>query len=154
LQPATSFIYPEPKGVVLIISPWNYPFQLAISPLVGAIAAGNCTVLKLSNKSKETTTIITRMINDIFPRDYISVVTRRGFAVVTSVISDNRYNQVFFTGSVNAGRNIYELAAKPLTTVTLELGGKSPAIVHEDGDLDLAAKRITWAKFYNCGQTC
>lgn len=154
LQPAISFIYPEPKGLVLIISPWNYPFQLAISPLVGAIAAGNCVVLKPSNKSKETEKIIEKIINEIYPSHYVSVVRGSGSEVVSPLIENNSFDHIFFTGSVEVGKKIMESAAKHLSPVTLELGGKSPVIVHEDADIENAAKRITWAKFYNCGQTC
>ena len=154
LQPATSFIYPEPKGVVLIISPWNYPFQLAISPLIGAMAAGNCILLKPSNQSKETAKIIEMIIHETFSHNYISVVKGPGSQIVTPLIENNRFDHIFFTGSVHVGKRILKLSAKDLTPVTLELGGKSPTIVHEDADIDLAAKRITWAKFYNCGQTC
>ncbi len=154
LQPATSYIYPEPRGVVLIISPWNYPFQLAISPLIGAIAAGNCAVLKPSNQSKETEKIISKIIHEAFPHNYISVVEGPGSETVVPLIENYRFDHIFFTGSVNVGKKILELSAKHLTPVTLELGGKSPTIVHKDGDIDMAAKRITWAKFYNAGQTC
>ena len=154
LQPATSFIYPEPKGIVLIISPWNYPFQLAMSPLVGAIAAGNCVVLKPSNKSKETETVIEKIIDEIYPDNYISIVRGPGSKVVRPLIENNRFDHIFFTGSVNIGKKIMEQASKDLSPITLELGGKSPLIVHEDADIDNAAKRITWAKYYNCGQTC
>lgn len=154
LQPASSYIYPEPKGVVLIVSPWNYPFQLTISPLIGAIAAGNCVVLKPSNQSKKTEEIIAKLISSVFPNNYISVLLGPGSKTVTPLVEDYRFDHIFFTGSVNAGRKILEVAAKYLTPVTLELGGKSPTIVHEDADIDKAAKRITWAKFYNAGQTC
>lgn len=154
LQPGKSFVYPEPKGVVLIISPWNYPFQLAMSPLVGAIAAGNCVLLKPSNKTKETETIIAILIFKAFLKNYVSVVRGPGSEVVPSLIENHRFDHIFFTGSVDVGRTILKHASKYPTPVTLELGGKSPVIVHEDCDVDLAAKRITWAKFYNCGQTC
>lgn len=154
LQPANSFIYPEPKGVVLIISPWNYPFQLAISPLIGAIAAGNCAILKPSNQSKETEKIISKIIREAFSDNYISVVEGPGSEAVTPLIENYRFDHIFFTGSVNVGKKILELSAKHLTPVTLELGGKSPTIVYKDADIDIAAKRITWAKFYNAGQTC
>lgn len=154
LQPASSYIYPEPRGVVLIVSPWNYPFQLAISPLIGAIAAGNCVILKPSNQSKETEKILSKIINDTFKDNYISVVEGPGSEVVLPLIENYRFDHIFFTGSVNVGKKILELSAKHLTPVTLELGGKSPTIVHEDADIDIAAKRITWAKFYNAGQTC
>lgn len=154
LQPASSYIYPEPKGVVLIISPWNYPFQLAISPLVGAIAAGNCVVLKPSNQAKETEKIITKIIEETFPDNYISVVTGPGAETINPLIKEYRFDHIFFTGSVAAGRNVLNLASQHITPVTLELGGKSPTIVTEDADIDMAAKRIIWAKFYNAGQTC
>lgn len=154
LQPANSYIYLEPKGIVLIISPWNYPFQLAISPLIGAIAAGNCVVLKPSNQSKETENIIWKIISEVFPDNYISVIKGPGSDTVTPLIENYRFDHIFFTGSVSVGKKILELAAKHLTPVTLELGGKSPTIVHEDAEVDIAAKRIAWAKFYNAGQTC
>lgn len=154
LQPASSYIYPEPKGVVLIISPWNYPFQLAISPLIGAIAAGNCIVLKPSNQSKETEKILEKIITKAFSDNYISVITGPGSTTVKPLIQSYRFDHIFFTGSVNVGKEILSLAAEHLTTTTLELGGKSPTIVHEDADMDIAAKRIAWAKFYNAGQTC
>lgn len=154
LQPATSYIHPEPKGVVLIISPWNYPFQLTFSPLIGAIAAGNCIILKPSNQSKATEQIIESIINESFSPNYISVVKGSGSEVVPALITNHRFDHIFFTGSLEVGKEILKLSANHLSPVTLELGGKSPVIVHEDADLNLAAKRITWAKFYNCGQTC
>lgn len=154
LQPAKSFIYPEPKGIVFIISPWNYPFQLAMSPLVGAIAAGNCALLKASNKSKESVTIIEKIIGENFSDNYISTIKGSGSEVVNPLIKKYRFDHIFFTGSVRIGKEIMGLAAKHLSPVTLELGGKSSVIVHKDADIDNAAKRIAWAKFYNCGQTC
>lgn len=154
LQPGSSHIYPEPKGVILIISPWNYPFQLAISPLIGAIAAGNCAIIKPSNKSINTQNIISKIISEAFDFDYISVVEGPGNTTVNPLIKQNRFDHIFFTGSVEVGKKILELSAKHITTVTLELGGKSPAIVHKDADIAIAAKRITWAKFFNVGQTC
>lgn len=154
LLPAISYIYPEPKGVVLIVSPWNYPFQLMMSPLIGAIAAGNCAVLKPSNKSIRTQYIISKIIEETFDPNYISVVEGPGSATVNPLIENYRFDHIFFTGSVKVGKVILELAAKHLTPVTLELGGKSPAIIHADCDIDIAAKRIAWSKFYNVGQTC
>lgn len=154
LLPSISYIYPEPKGVVLIISPWNYPFQLVISPLIGAIAAGNCAVLKPSNKSIRTQYIIKKIIEETFESNYISVVEGPGSTTVNPLIENYNFDHIFFTGSVNVGKHIVELAARHLSTVTLELGGKSPAIIHSDSDIDIAAKRIAWAKFYNNGQTC
>ena len=154
LLPAISYIYSEPKGVVLIVAPWNYPFQLIMSPLIGAIAAGNCAVLKPSNKSIRTQHIISKIIEDTFDENYISFVEGHGSSTVNPLIENYRFDHIFFTGSVNVGKIILELAAKHLTTVTLELGGKSPAIIHSDSDIDIAAKRIAWSKFYNVGQTC
>ena len=154
LHPAKSLIYPEPKGVILIISPWNYPFQLAISPLIGAIAAGNCAIVKPSNKSINTQKMITKIIGEAFESNYISVVEGPGSTTVNPLIELYRFDHIFFTGSVGVGQKILELSAKHLTTVTLELGGKSPTIVHKDADIDKAARRITWAKFFNAGQTC
>ncbi len=154
LQPAKSYIYHQPKGVVLIISPWNYPFQLTMSPLVGAIAAGNCVVLKPSNEAKETAKIIEDIIKNTFPEEYISTIQGPGSQVVAKLIESFRFDHIFFTGSAQVGRQILSQVADELIPVTLELGGKSPLIVHKDADIDLAAKRITWAKFYNAGQTC
>lgn len=154
LQVGTSRIYPQPKGVVLIISPWNYPFQLTISPLIGAIAAGNCVVLKASNQSRQTQNIIAKIIGECFDSNYISLVEGPGSKVVSPLIENYRFDHIFFTGSVPVGREILQLAANHLTPVSLELGGKSPALVHEDANIDRAAKKITWGKFYNLGQTC
>lgn len=154
LIPSKSYILPEPKGVVFIISPWNYPFQLSISPLIGSIAAGNCAILKPSNQSKHTEVIINKVIEETFPEDYISVVRGSGSSVVEPLIANYRFDHIFFTGSVNIGKKILECAAKHLTPTTLELGGKSPSIVCKDADLEEAAKKITWAKYYNLGQTC
>lgn len=153
LSPAKSLIYSHPKGVVLIISPWNYPFQLMISPLIGAIAAGNCAILKPSSQSKNTQGIIAKLIGDNFKRDYIAVVEGSG-SVTNPLIENHRLDHIFFTGSISAGKEVSIMAAKQLTPVTLELGGKSPTIVHSDADIDSAGKRITWAKFFNVGQTC
>lgn len=149
-----SYIFPEPKGVVFIISPWNYPFQLAISPLIGAIAAGNCAVVKPSNKSEATDAIIAKLIGETFDDNYISVVRGPGSEVVEPLIDNYRFDHIFFTGSIGVGKKILKHAAKHLTPTTLELGGKSPSIVFKDADLDEAAKKITWAKYYNLGQTC
>lgn len=154
LQPARSFIYPVPKGVVLIISPWNYPFQLAISPLIGAIAAGNCVLLKPSHKSSNVEKVISRLIEETFDKNYISIIEGPGSQTIDSLLEEYRFDHIFFTGSVMVGKKIMKLASKNLTTVTLELGGKSPTIVHHDADIELAARKITWAKFYNAGQTC
>lgn len=150
---AKSQIYPHPKGVVLIISPWNYPFQLLMSPLVGAIAAGNCAIVKPSSQSQNTQRIISKIIGENFDTNYIAVIEGPGSAI-DSLIQNHRLDHIFFTGSVDVGKKISQMAASHLTPLTLELGGKSPAIVHKDSNLDMAAKRITWAKFFNLGQTC
>lgn len=154
LFPSKSYIVPEPKGVVFIISPWNYPFQLSISPLIGAIAAGNCAVLKPSNQSKATEEIISRLLSEIFDPNYISVLRGSGSKVVEPLIDNYSFDHIFFTGSVDVGKKILKHSAKHLTPTTLELGGKSPSIVFKDADLDQAAKKIAWAKYYNLGQTC
>lgn len=150
--PSKSFIYPEPYGVVLIMSPWNYPFQLTIAPLVGAICAGNCVVVKPSAYSPNTTRVMAGMIKELFPAEYITVV--EGGREANQALLDEKFDYIFFTGSVNVGRYVMEKASAHLTPVSLELGGKSPCIVDETADLKLAAKRIVWGKFLNSGQTC
>lgn len=149
---ARSYIYQQPYGVVLIMSPWNYPFQLAISPLVGAIAAGNCSVIKPSNYSPNTSAIIEKIINENFDKSYITVL--RGGREVNKNLLSEKFDYIFFTGSVEVGKVVMESASKYLTPVSLELGGKSPCIIDETADIDLAAKRIVWGKFTNAGQTC
>ncbi|MEW8985902.1 MAG: aldehyde dehydrogenase, partial [Bacillus sp. (in: firmicutes)] len=149
---STSYIYSEPYGVVLIIAPWNYPFQLAIAPLIGAIAAGNCAILKPSELTPKTSELLRKMITDLFPEEYIAVV-EGGVEASQSLLAED-VDYIFFTGSVPIGKVIMEAAAKNLTPVTLELGGKSPCIVHHDANVKLAAKRIAWGKFINAGQTC
>jgi len=150
--PASGKIYPEPLGVVLIISPWNYPFQLLISPLVGAIAAGNCAVLKPSEISAHTSTAIANLIQKTFDPAYIAVV--EGDADTSKALLAEKFDHIFFTGGTTIGKIVMEAAAKHLTPVTLELGGKSPCIVDADTDLKDTAKRITWGKYLNAGQTC
>lgn len=150
--PASGKIYPEPLGVVLIISPWNYPFQLLISPLVGAIAAGNCAVLKPSEISAHTSTAIANLIQKTFDPAYIAVV--EGDADTSKALLAEKFDHIFFTGGTAIGKIVMEAAAKHLTPVTLELGGKSPCIVDADTDLKDTAKRITWGKYLNAGQTC
>jgi aldehyde dehydrogenase (NAD+) len=149
---ASSAIYSDPYGVALIISPWNYPFQLLLAPLVGAIAAGNCSMLKPSEVAPHTSSVITEMISKTFDPSYVTSL--EGDAEVTQDLLKNKFDYIFFTGGTEVGRIIYQAAAKFLTPVTLELGGKSPCIVDEDIHLEYAAKRITWGKFINCGQTC
>lgn len=150
--PASAKIYPEPLGVVLIISPWNYPFQLLISPLVGAIAAGNCAVLKPSEISAHTSSAIANLIQKTFDPDYIAVV--EGDADTSKALLAEKFDHIFFTGGTAIGKIVMEAAAKHLTPVTLELGGKSPCIVDANTDLKDTAKRITWGKYLNAGQTC
>ncbi|NLK42858.1 MAG: aldehyde dehydrogenase family protein [Tissierellia bacterium] len=153
LQPGKSYILPSPKGLVLIISPWNYPFSLAILPLIGAIAAGNSIILKPSTKSKYTSKVISKIIKETFSDYYISCLDG-GSKEVDKLLESYRFDHIFFTGSVKIGKEIMEKASRTLTPVTLELGGKSPCIVWKDANLDHAAKTITWAKYYNGGQTC
>lgn len=147
-----SYLFSEPYGVALIISPWNYPFQLAFAPLIGAIAAGNCAIIKPSELTPKTSELMAKMLNDIFPKEYISVVL--GGVEVSTALMNEDVDYIFFTGSVPVGKIIMEAAAKNLTPVTLELGGKSPCIVHDDAKIQLAAKRIAWGKYMNAGQTC
>ncbi len=150
--PASAQIYPEPLGVVLIISPWNYPFQLMISPLTGAIAAGNCAVLKPSELAAHTSRAIADIIEKTFDPAYIAVV--EGGVETSQQLLDEKFDRIFFTGGTAIGKIVMQAAAKHLTPVTLELGGKSPCIVDYDVDLNYAAKRITWGKYLNAGQTC
>ncbi|MEO6456124.1 MAG: aldehyde dehydrogenase family protein [Ginsengibacter sp.] len=152
--PSASKIYREPLGVVLIIGPWNYPLQLMLIPLVGAIAGGNCAVLKPSEFSPATTLFIQKIISEIFPHEYISVVSGDGAEVVTAMMKNFRFDHVFYTGSIPVGKMIYKMAAEKLVTVTLELGGKSPAIIYADAAVAVAARRIAFGKFLNTGQTC
>ena len=142
----------EPLGTCLIVSPWNYPFSLAILPLIASIAAGNCTVLKPSEISKHTETVISEMISKYFDEEYISVVC--GGPEVSQELLKQRFDYIFFTGGENVGKIVMKAAAENVTPVTLELGGKSPCIVDEDCHLQRTARRITWGKFLNAGQTC
>lgn len=154
LQPSQSVIYAEPLGIVLIIGPWNYPFQLIMAPLIGAIAAGNCAMIKPSDQTPHVSDLVTKLIEQTFPEDFISVVQGPGAEIGPMLIDRFRFDHIFFTGSPNVGKKIMAMAAPHLTPVTLELGGKSPVIVAADANIDVAAQRIVWAKFYNAGQTC
>lgn len=154
LHPSSSKIIFEPLGIVLIIGPWNYPFQLLFAPLVGAIAAGNTAILKPSDNTKHTAAIIEKLINETFESKYISVITGPGAMVGPMLIEKYKFDHIFFTGSPGVGKQIMTMAAQHLTPVTLELGGKSPAIVDQHVDLEVAAKRLIWSKFFNAGQTC
>ena len=150
--PSRSYIQKEPLGSVLIIAPWNYPFQLAISPLIGAIAAGNTVVVKPSELSPATAEVIEKIIVETFEPHYIHVVL--GGIRTTQSLLEQKFDHIFFTGSTRVGMLIAQKAAQTLTPATLELGGKSPCIVDETADIPLAAKRIAWGKFLNAGQTC
>ena len=152
--PSKNYIYKDPYGVVLIIGPFNYPFQLIMSPLVGAIAGGNCAVIKPSEYSINTSLIIEEIINSTFCKEYITVVNPLGGKEVVSSLLDMKFDYIFFTGSIKVGKIVMEKASKNLTPVTLELGGKSPCIVDKDANLKMAAKRIVWGKYLNAGQTC
>ncbi len=152
--PSTGKLYPDPLGVVLIISPWNYPFQLSLIPFVGAIAAGNCVVLKPSELAPATAAIIEKIISETFSEEYVKVIQGDGATVIPGMMQAFRFDHIFYTGSIPVGRSIYQLAAKDLIPVTLELGGKSPAIVEEDADITASAQRIALGKFANAGQTC
>ena len=151
---SSSYIYSEPYGVSLIISPWNYPFQLLISPLIGSIAAGNCAMLKPSENSPRTTEVIIKVIEECFIEEFVCVVEPYGGKESSEALLKEEFDYIFFTGSVPVGKIVMEAASKHLTPVTLELGGKSPCIVDKDADVKLAAKRIAWGKFLNAGQTC
>jgi aldehyde dehydrogenase (NAD+) len=150
--PGRAAVHPEPFGVALILGPWNYPFQLLFSPLVGAIAAGNCVVLKPSEFAPHTAAVIAKLIADTFPAEYITVV--EGDRDTAGALLREKFDTIFFTGSTAVGRAVMAAAAKHLTPVTLELGGKCPAIVCADAPLDVTARRIAWGKFMNAGQTC
>jgi aldehyde dehydrogenase (NAD+) len=152
--PSISMIYKEPLGVVLIIAPWNYPFQLLLTPLAGAIAGGNCVVLKPSELAPATENILCEIIKETFDENYLRIITGDGASVIPAMTDAFRFDHIFYTGSTSVGKRIYQLAASTLTPVTLELGGKSPCIIYPDADLDVAAKRIVLGKFLNAGQTC
>lgn len=150
--PSSDWLYKEPYGTVLIVAPWNYPFQLAIAPLIGAIAAGNTAVIKPSEITPNTSKIIVELITAIFSDEYVAVV--EGGVEVSKNLLAQKWDYIFFTGSTNVGKIFYKSAAEHLTPITLELGGKNPAIVDQTANIKLAAKRIVWGKFLNAGQTC
>ncbi len=150
--PSSDYIYKEPYGAVLIIAPWNYPFQLALAPLIGAIAAGNTAVVKPSEVTPHTAAVISEIIKTVFDPAHVAVV--EGGVDVSQELLAEKWDYIFFTGSTQVGKIVYESAAKHLTPVTLELGGKNPCIVDATANIDLAAKRIVWGKFLNAGQTC
>lgn len=150
--PASAWRSPEPLGIVLIVAPWNYPFSLLLSPLVGAIAAGNCAILKPSEIAPQTSRLAAEIVGHIFEPNYITAI--EGGAETSQQLLQEKFDHIFFTGGTRIGQIVMEAAAKQLTPVTLELGGKSPCIVDADINLKEAAKRITWGKFLNAGQTC
>ena len=148
---ARSYVKSVPYGVTLIISPWNYPFLLAIEPLVDALAAGNTAIIKPSEYSTATSEVIYKLISNIFPREYVAVVN--GAIEESLCLLEQKFDYIFFTGSKAVGKSIMKKAAEKLTPVTLELGGKSPCIIDDTAKIPLAAKRIVFGKFLNCGQS-
>lgn len=149
---AKSYTVQEPYGVVLVMSPWNYPVLLTLEPLIGAIAAGNCCVVKPSAYSPETSRVMAMLIREAFPEQYVAVV--EGGRKENQSLLEQKFDYIFFTGGATVGKFVMEKASAHLTPVTLELGGKSPCIVDKTADLKLAAKRIVFGKYLNCGQTC
>jgi aldehyde dehydrogenase (NAD+) len=152
--PSSSFIMREPLGVVFIIAPWNYPFQLLFAPLVGAIAAGNCIVLKPSELAPATAAVMKQLVEEVFPKEYILYAEGEGAEVVPGMMNSFRFDHIFYTGSTATGKLVYQMAAQKLVPVTLELGGKSPCVVENDANIRVAARRIALAKFSNAGQMC
>lgn len=150
--PSSDYIYKEPYGNVLIIAPWNYPFLLAIAPLVMAIAAGNTVILKPSELTQNTSKLLTKILSSVFPKEV--VISIEGDAETATQLLAQKWDYIFFTGSVSVGKIVAKAATKYLTPVTLELGGKSPCIIDDSVDLKLTAKRLVWGKFLNGGQTC
>jgi len=150
--PAKSYYKPEPLGTTLIIGAWNYPYQLSFIPAISALAAGNTVILKPSELPARTSAVMAKIINEHFPSHYFAVV--EGGIQETTALLEHRFDKIFFTGSTPVGKIIYQAAAKHLTPVSLELGGKSPCFVLADTNIKMTAKRIVWAKFLNAGQTC
>lgn len=150
--PARSFVYPEPLGAALVIGAWNYPFQLSFAPVIAAMAAGCTVTLKPSEVPSETSRIIAELVGEYFDKHYFRVA--EGGVEETTALLKLKWDKIFFTGSVPVGKIVYRAAAENLVPVTLELGGKSPAIITKDANLDLAVRRIVWGKFLNAGQTC
>ncbi|HXL55794.1 MAG TPA: aldehyde dehydrogenase family protein, partial [Chitinophagaceae bacterium] len=152
--PSSSYVLHEPLGIVLIIAPWNYPLQLLFTPLVGAIAAGNCVVLKPSEFAPASAEVMRKIIQETFSQEYILYVEGDGAILITEMMNNFVFDHVFYTGSTTVGKIIYQMAAKNLVPVTLELGGKSPCVVESDADIKTAARRIALTKFSNAGQMC
>lgn len=152
--PSKSYVISEPLGVVMIIGPWNYPLQLLLTPLVGAIAAGNCVVLKASEFAPATAGVMKQLVEECFDPGYILFTEGDGATVIPAMMNGFTFDHVFYTGSTAVGKLIYKMAAENLVPVTLELGGKSPCVVEEDANISVAARRIVMTKFSNCGQMC
>jgi len=150
--PSSDYLYSEPYGTVLIIAPWNYPYQLALAPLIGAVAAGNTVVLKPSELTPNTSALLSKIIKTIFPPEFVTVV--EGGVETSTQLLNQVWDYIFFTGSVGVGKIVAKAAAPNLTPITLELGGKNPCIIDKTANVKLAAKRIVWGKFINAGQTC
>ncbi len=150
--PSKSYVKPSPYGVCLVMSPWNYPFLLTLDPLVASIAAGNCTVVKPSAYSPNTSRVISELIGDIFDKEYVAVI--EGGREENAHLLEEKFDYIFFTGGKTVGRLVMEKASKHLTPITLELGGKSPCIVDKSANIKLSARRIVWGKYLNSGQTC
>ena len=153
-MPSSSYTIQEPLGVVCIIAPWNYPFQLLFTPLIGAIAGGNCAVLKPSEFAPATAKVMAKIVDDLFPNNYMLYLEGNGATVLPPLLTENRFDHIFYTGSTAVGKIIYKYAAEQLVPVTLELGGKSPAVITADANLRVAARRLASPKFSNCGQMC
>lgn len=150
--PAKSYIIPEPLGVCLVIGAWNYPYQLTLAPVIAAMTAGNTVVIKPSELSSETSAVMAKLINENFDSEYLKVI--EGGIPETTELLEHKFDKIFFTGSTQVGKIVYQAAAKHLTPVTLEMGGKSPAFVTKNCNLKMTVKRLVWAKFLNAGQTC
>jgi len=150
--PSSGRIYPEPYGVTLVMSPWNYPFMLTVTPVIAAISAGNCAVVKPSAYSPATSSLMAGMVAELFDAGHVTVV--EGGREENKALLDECYDLIFFTGSTSVGKTVMQAAAQHLTPVILELGGKSPCIVDDTANIKIAAKRIVWGKFVNAGQTC
>jgi len=146
-----SYVVPQPYGQVLVLSPWNFPFQLAFMPLVGAIAAGNCVILKVSRQVPDIAAVMGKILSH-FPQEFVAMIN--GDHTISEYLLEQKFDYIFFTGSCRVGKYVMQKAAENLTPVSLELGGKNPCVVAADARLDYAAKRIAWGKFLNCGQTC
>ena len=149
--PAHSYVEPQPYGQVLVLSPWNFPFQLAFMPLVGALAAGNCVILKVSRQAPNIVTVMDKILAN-FPKELVTMTN--GDHTISEYLLEQKFDYIFFTGSCKTGKYVMQKAAENLIPVSLELGGKNPCVVAADARLDFAARRIAWGKLLNCGQTC